>query len=110
MNQEIKTEWLSRLKSGDYVQGTGHLCKNGNHCCLGVLAEIAVEQGLITKVARSSFELGSYYWFDGNSNAPTKRVLEWAGVSIYHAQHLANENDDYSDGKYTAVIPLIEAL
>lgn len=37
--------WLEALRSGDYKQGTGRLCRvddegNEEHCCLGVLAEV----------------------------------------------------------------------
>lgn len=29
------------LRSGEYKQGTGILCDEGNYCCLGVLGELA---------------------------------------------------------------------
>lgn len=37
--------WLEALRSGDYKQGVGRLCRvddegNEEHCCLGVLAEV----------------------------------------------------------------------
>lgn len=38
--KEIKEKWLTALKSGEYIQGTIVLEENGQHCCLGVLAEI----------------------------------------------------------------------
>lgn len=57
MNPEIKALWLERLESGKEKQGHGALkkvfpTKNGKvrkvrHCCLGVLCEIAKEQGVI---------------------------------------------------------------
>lgn len=41
MDQELKTKWLEALRSGDFKQGASALSKNGKHCCLGVLCEIA---------------------------------------------------------------------
>lgn len=46
MNAELKTKWIEALRSGEYIQGTGELCSldprgHAEHCCLGVLAEIA---------------------------------------------------------------------
>lgn len=40
MNQELKTRWISALRSGEYEQGQGYLCKDRKYCCLGVLADI----------------------------------------------------------------------
>jgi hypothetical protein len=45
LNKELKTEWVSRLRSGKYKQGKNMLCQigeDGNEyfCCLGVLADI----------------------------------------------------------------------
>ena len=45
--QEIRTEWLKRLRSGEYEQTTGNLHLNGKFCCLGVLCTIGEEAGLL---------------------------------------------------------------
>lgn len=41
MNPELKTKWLTALRSGDYKQGKERL-KNvdGTMCCLGVLCDL----------------------------------------------------------------------
>jgi hypothetical protein len=45
---EVKAEWLKELRSGNYAQGSGYLrLSNGEFCCLGILCEIAVKQGVI---------------------------------------------------------------
>ena len=44
-----RAAWVAELRSGKYVQGRGMLCGNGKHCCLGVLAEIAVAAGYFEK-------------------------------------------------------------
>lgn len=51
MNEDIKKEWVRRLRSKDYKQGQNvlrHEPLNGptEYCCLGVLCEIAVEAGI----------------------------------------------------------------
>lgn len=50
MDEQIKTEWLSRLRSGKYIQGKNTLrqplADGGHaHCCLGVLCDIFAEDG-----------------------------------------------------------------
>ena len=53
-----QTEWLRRLRSGDFPQGKGQLTaldRTGHItglCCLGVAAEMAVEQGIVVPVNR----------------------------------------------------------
>jgi hypothetical protein len=55
MNQEIKAKWLEKLRSGNYPQAKGALYtredEDGNegYCCLGILCEVLVEDGLIRK-------------------------------------------------------------
>lgn len=46
LSPELKAKWIEALRSGDYAQGTGELCvlsgdDEYEHCCLGVLAEVA---------------------------------------------------------------------
>jgi hypothetical protein len=48
MNQEIKTQWIAALRSGQYTQGKGMLkqtTEQGDirHCCLGVLCELYMQ-------------------------------------------------------------------
>jgi hypothetical protein len=51
MNQEVKAQWLDALRSGEYQQGKFGLtrkCADGTvrHCCLGVLCDLAVREGV----------------------------------------------------------------
>lgn len=46
---EIKEDWVKRLRSGAYPQGKAYLNRNGAFCCLGVLCEIAYEQGIVQR-------------------------------------------------------------
>lgn len=37
MPQAMLNATLAALRSGEYKEGTGHLCRNGAYCCLGVM-------------------------------------------------------------------------
>lgn len=43
MNPELKAKWVEALRSGEYTQGRGWLCREGKYCCLGVLADLLHE-------------------------------------------------------------------
>lgn len=58
LDPQIKARWVAALRSGNYEQARGRLCyvrANENqvltekYCCLGVLCEIAVADGVIAK-------------------------------------------------------------
>ena len=52
---EIKTLWIEALRSGKFKQGNGKLRKldietgEEQHCCLGVLCDLAEEAGVIQR-------------------------------------------------------------
>lgn len=74
MKQEVKEKWVAALRSGDYQQGTQKLNKDGKYCCLGVLCELAVNEG----ICKSKEESGITY-YDSASNLPPFSVKVWAG-------------------------------
>lgn len=47
MDKKLKDEWIKALRSGKYTQGQGQLCNGVEYCCLGVLAEIALNKGAL---------------------------------------------------------------
>lgn len=76
MNKRIKKLWIKALRSGKYKQGINQLKTHcaGNtykHCCLGVLEEIAVKEGVIKRIA------GTFL---------TKKVQKWAGLNEKNPQ------------------------
>jgi hypothetical protein len=103
--QEIKDAWLTALKSGEYIQGGGVLRiveNNGHqtwHCCLGVLSEIHPDME-ISSNGRNCIVNGEDLVYVAFEQMFGKEKME----------ELYRTNDDLDDGKYTAVIPLIEAL
>lgn len=86
MNKLVKKLWVSALRSGKYKQGKDALCRgnqNGTrHCCLGVLSDIAVKQGVCSR--REAFR--------GNAVLNDK-VKKWA--------ELAGEDPFIELGKYS---------
>lgn len=84
MNPEVKKLWLQALRSGEYTQGTGVLrTRNDEYCCLGVLCEIAAQQGVIPPPTqqRGGFTTPRAYFYDEASHYLSPRVMEWAGLS-----------------------------
>lgn len=85
MNPEIKEQWVKALRSGDYKQGQNVLRnKNDEFCCLGVLCDLAVKEGVIGEPSRKpGFD---YYFYNGDDDwggtkVLTLPVMEWAGLS-----------------------------
>lgn len=105
MNKKVKEKWLDRLRNGGLKQATSALKETyddgtSGYCCLGVLCEIAVEEGII-KAPRPEWgrneDPDSHYgnWTYGrNSDSflpPT--VRDWAGLSENNPA--VNVNDDF---------------
>jgi hypothetical protein len=91
MNPQIKARWVAALRSGDYTQVEGRLNKNDEgFCCLGVLCEIAVEDGIVNKKLASElgYEHDSFAYLDDGINDRTypqfdvlpHNVKDWAGI------------------------------
>jgi hypothetical protein len=40
LRQQLRREWIAALRSGEYEQGRGSLCRNGRYCCLGVACAV----------------------------------------------------------------------
>ena len=94
MKPEIKSKWTSALRSGDYKQTDGQLNNGEGLCCLGVLCEIAVQDGVIQKTPpvadadetlhspgtvgyRSVLETGGTYT---EYDILPEEVMVWAGL------------------------------
>lgn len=88
MNPDVKAKWLQKLRSGEYDQGRFFLRRKGRseaeadrYCCLGVLCEVAVEEGVIPP-AVSGHSWGDYRYMydDGSEQALPDAVADWAGL------------------------------
>lgn len=89
MNPEKKTRWVERLRSGTRKQGTGvlhrRLAGEDFYCCLGVLCELAIEDGIDLRVSpeptgdenpRGALVIS----YDGYEDFLPPKVVEWAGL------------------------------
>ncbi len=106
MNADIKTEWLKRLRSGDYQQGRSYLRKYDGaaqrFCCLGVLCDIHD-----TNAWREPDEDSVLFDYDGDEEFPPEDLLDFVGLSTTDAGTLATMNDG---GKtFTEIADYIEA-
>lgn len=79
MNPEVKAKWLERLRSGTIPQIAGRLGNTeGGRCCLGVLCDIAVEEGVIPEAVLDP--VSGYYRY-GNPNGLPLGVFDTNGTS-----------------------------
>lgn len=81
MKKDIAQKWVEALRSGKYRQGAGVLrqesAKGDLFCCLGVLCELAVQEGAILRA--KSFENGDYAYDGSRWNLP-ESVKAWANM------------------------------
>ena len=92
MDQELKNKWVTALRSGDYVQGSGIMRDRHNKfCCLGVLADIC-------DVPIRSLDDTDYRYDFGNDmiRAGTPPV-GWQGLTESDIMTLSGMNDSGSD-------------
>lgn len=90
MKPEIKARWVAALRSGEYQQGQGWLkMKEANggpvrHCCLGVLCELAVQDGVIEASTPLGGEVTIFtteFIFDNKDKTLPHSVMGWAGLN-----------------------------
>lgn len=78
MKKEIAERWIDKLENGNIPQHRGYLAtKEGGRCCLGILCDIAVEDGVINK--NTSGDLIRYGREDTAVMLPDE-VMEWSGI------------------------------
>lgn len=105
MKERVKDLWVEALLSGDYDQGRGYLRSDKGFCCLGVLCDLAVEEGVGTWGKPGDVEVTTdrtaraFEPKDSESSAwdLPPAVLEWAGIKtktgLIFDTSLADEND-----------------
>ena len=100
MKKEIAEKWMAALRSGDYKQHRGGLAsaERTKHCCLGVLCETAIKEGVEVLVeVRPGMPNDTY--FDTSAGSLPMVVQEWAGMKTSHgllndSLTLTSINDD----------------
>lgn len=84
MNTRVKRLWTAALRSGEYEQGTSGLRVENAHCCLGVLCEVAVREGVIERFGPNvagdySYGTGRQIGDSRTADLP-REVVRWAGL------------------------------
>lgn len=86
MNPDVKRLWVDALRSGKFTQGYHVLSDGDRHCCLGVLCDLAIENGVpISKTLSVEHEYASEGYTYGSLYSYSKvslpdEVMEWAGL------------------------------
>lgn len=126
MDPVKKAEWVRRLRSGVYLQGQGQLHirrpEGDFYCCLGVLCEMAKEDGVELSITEYEVHSGlvlSIQYHGEEEFLPT-RVQEWAGLAdsnptVSYAANgrtrnntLSYLNDDFRES-FPEIADIIEA-
>ena len=112
MNPEVKSLWLSALRSGEFQQTSGVLQSSDNrYCCLGVLCELHRRSHPENKWENPPEHLVGFQYLGNRSVLPIP-VAEWAGLEDSNPipkdaeQSLAEYNDDGLD--FNAIADKIE--
>lgn len=83
MNPEVKAEWVKELRSGKYVKGVNYLNTGGTYCCLGVLSELAVKHGVMTRIDHSDgpncYRMVADIDRGLHESYPPAALADWAG-------------------------------
>ena len=79
MKKAIAEKWVAALRSGEYKQHRGMLANDERteHCCLGVLCELAIKEGVKVEVDMRPY----YAYFDERVAGLPDKVQNWSGVS-----------------------------
>lgn len=89
MNADVKAKWLAALRSGEYEQAQGYLGRtvtneNGEqvmgYCCLGVLCQVAVAEGVILPPETIGDERGDMLAYGSDEVDLPVAVQQWAGL------------------------------
>lgn len=107
MKKEIKDRWVQLLESGEYNLGKGRLYNYATdcHCVIGVLVELALEDGVDLQVTRyGNFakigtvgEVGTKVVFD-------PKFYQWSGTTQSRLDSVAARNDNVSPNSAIAYI------
>ena len=99
MNKDIKEQWLTALRSGEYRQCIGELRNSlGEHCCLGVLLESQNWELSLIKSSRPEPHVYYYMSPEGETNNEENELSQNTrsefGLTRPQEVKLMNLNDD----------------
>jgi hypothetical protein len=97
MDQDIKKRWVDALRSGEYKQARNYLSAGDGYCCLGVLCEIAVQDGVVFKDDDTYFSKENPH-NDYSAEELPDAVRTWAGLD-----EIDHSGNPLSDVPYTGL-------
>lgn len=81
MNQDIKARWVTALRDPESVQGQAFLgTPEGKRCCLGVLCDLAVQDGVIAPPTITTQATNEVLQYDGVTQDLPPSVRSWADL------------------------------
>lgn len=100
MDREIKQRWINALRSGEYEQGFGQLNDGERYCCLGVLCDIAVKDGVVRSSPVGALGKFIGYYVPTSDSGPwidqdvlPEAVRDWAGLVEKNPRVTIGEDD-----------------
>lgn len=98
MHKEIAEKLVTALRSGDYIQGTDALrTADDKFCCLGVLCEIAMKEGVIPEWTDETVLGKIIYSAAGQTGILPLPVKEWAGMKSNNGSYKTGADSDEAD-------------
>lgn len=96
MKKDLKKRWVEALRSGDYEQGDGALCRiygdNALYCCLGVLVELVRGEDVWEKIPNQRWLIPRAASI-GDTAFPSSTFLDSVGLKTEFADEVAHKND-----------------
>lgn len=105
INEEAMRLWVQALRSGEYIQGNGHLAhyQNGQlrHCCLGVACRVAIANGIPVATEEQYYAATDMQkiLFDGHDAFLPSAVTQWLGVQDVYDDNVMLTDHDSSFGR-----------
>jgi hypothetical protein len=96
MNHRIAKKWIDALCSGEYKQTTSTLKDACGFCCLGVLTDLAIKEGVFSGWDDSSVQRQR----DAVEFAPGE-VCEWSGLKVKNGAVFDRSLSSLNDTGYT---------
>ena len=118
MKAGVKEKWVNALRSGRFKQTRGSLRYAEGFCCLGVLCELAAEEGVVLPAVEVGG--GVYGYLESQDGTPftaflPDAVANWAGINRTgyiqgddYEVHLTQINDGGSS--FSEIADLIEQV
>lgn len=110
MRKDVADLWVASLRSGQYEQGQGALCRvreddhKAKYCCLGVLSQLAADRGL---VETEEGAIGYRTLYEGEGAELPDEVREWAGINSPNPRVTY---EDAEDGSISTLAELNDEL